>query len=215
MAELDPTLVAWTTRVTELIRHARNGLSYLAPRELDGDPNEGITELGFKLVLMTGLGIGEQLQDLQVESERSVEGGRIDLFMYHEASNSALVVELKYVRIGFIETTKEAFNLPFLQKHRKWKEEDDNIALMTTQEKCQIHVRNYSTNRETKKKEMSLVSVHTIMLKAVNQASRYCHALREGGLRRLDTNVRLFQVGIIGIGKSVITTSVHEFISEI
>jgi hypothetical protein len=41
---------------------------------------------------------------------------------------------------------------------------------------------------------------------ATKQAQRYCKALREGGICRLDEKKSLFYVIIIGIGKTVLSS---------
>jgi hypothetical protein len=134
--------------------------------------------------------------------------GRIDIFLIDPATKSALVVELKYVRIGFLLSTQGRFNSE-AEKHKKWKEENEKIAGLPTKEKAEVLVRHYYNN----KKDPKLVSVHSMMQEAANQAVGYCNSLREGGLRRLDADTRLFRVVILGIGKSVINHVVREYIS--
>ena len=136
--EIDAALNYWDDVVRELRRFTKNGLALLASRELDGDPNQGVTELGFKLALLCGL--GNTFPDIVVESEREVEGGRIDLFLYHDKTKSSLVIELKYVRVGFLLSTQEAHKLYHTEKFKCWKEEDAKIGQLKAKEKGEVSI---------------------------------------------------------------------------
>ena len=151
-------------------------------------------------------------KDLIIESEREVENGRIDLFLYNPKKKTAIVIELKYIRIGFLESTKEAYKLGYKEKHKAWGKEDNRISLLNVKDKGNINVRQYTTiNMNTNEKEMKLISIRSIWKEASKQATRYCKALREGDIRKIDADIRLFRVVIIGVGKSVICVGLHEF----
>lgn len=183
----------WSSRVNTLIEKSSTILSFIANRELDGDPNNGVTEMGFKLSLLAGIP-----EDLSVESERDVEGGRIDLFLTD--TESGLVIELKYLRVGFLESTRMSPNVGYKEKHLKWKQANDTVAGLSPEQRMKVCVKQYYNRKE------SLYSVHNIVIDATKQVRGYCKALREGGIRRLEDKKSLFYVIIIAIGKTVLST---------
>ena len=202
----------WRNLVKEMKVFIENGLSLIASCELDGDSNKGITELGFKLMVLCFLGNNLTVyKDLIIESEREVESGRIDIFLYNPVKKTALVIELKYIRIGFLESTKEVYKFGYKEKHKIWEKEDNKISLLNVKDIGNINVRQYTTiNMNTNEKEMKLISIRSIWRDASKQATRYCKALREGDIRKIDDNIRLFRVVIIGVGRSVIRVGLYE-----
>jgi hypothetical protein len=76
--------------------------------------------------------------NLGIESEREVDGGRIDLFLSHQETNSALVVELKYARVGFLRSTESGLKLDWRMKYKLWKDENEKLQKMTLNEKLAV-----------------------------------------------------------------------------
>ena len=128
----------WVHVVLAMRQFAQNALRLLADRELDGDPNDGVTELGFKMVFLACFGNpAGPFADIELESEREVDGGRIDLFLLHKPTNSALVVELKYVRVGFLASTA---NVPYSYTalHKLWKDENEKIGRLDKEKRLEV-----------------------------------------------------------------------------
>jgi hypothetical protein len=192
----------WPSLVKTLIEKSSIILSFIENCELDADANHGVTELGFKLSLLAGIS-----EDLSVESERDVEGGRIDLLL--SDTESVLVIELKYLRVGFLEWTRMSPNTGHKTKHLKWKKANDTVAGLSPENVIKVRVREYYNQKET------LRSVDAISKNATQQAERYCKALREGGIHRLEEKKSLFYVVIIGIGKTVLSSlsEVKEYVA--
>lgn len=143
--EHENALDYWNGIVIAIKTCAQKALALLANRELDGDPNEGVTEVGFKLAILACLANLSSFSGLEVESEREVDGGRIDLFLYHEVTQSALVVELKYVRVGFLLSTEKALKLNYRAKHKLWREENDKMVHLSKKEKREVSSFSFSS----------------------------------------------------------------------
>lgn len=106
-----------------------------------------------------------------------------------------MVIELKYLRVGFLESTRMSPDVAYKEKHLKWKQANDTVAGLSPEQRMKVCVRQYYTRKE------SLYSVNNMATEATTQAQRYCKALREGGIRRLEEKKSLFYVIIIGLVK--------------
>ena len=187
----------WEIILKELKSFTSSGLALLADMEFDGDPNNGITELSFKLLLLGALASPtECLGNLRVESEYSVEGGRIDLILFHDQTKSALVMELKYNRTGFYVPTAVSFKFKRTFPTR-W-----TLALQNGNEEIKrmsldkLDEAEFQTNGKSMK-------IYQKRKNAKDQLERYCRSLREGGVRRIPKETRIYQVVFFGIGKRV------------
>lgn len=109
--------LSFSERIDAILSHAtqavRRTLSQVAVRDLDNEPNKGITETTFKLLLMQAIMDAPlwESQDgyppLRIHSEFQFPGGtRADLVIFEQSPDNpdvrAHIVELKYFRTGFI-----------------------------------------------------------------------------------------------------------------
>jgi len=197
----------WDEVLRLIISNAEKGLSFIASRELDGDEVNGISEKAFKLLIFGFFGVVNELNIHQVSSERMVDGGRIDIYLEHLPTKSALVIELKYIRVGFLESTKfDGWPREF-EKISLWKKENDNLKNLPRIELGNVRVRDYYSKKER------IREIRTYCLDAVDQARRYCNALRDGGVnpKVKKESVRLFHCAIIGVGTVVFGSDVIEY----
>lgn len=78
----------------------------LNARDFTGDPNHGITEQTLKCMLVAVL--CTYYPDVNISSERTIDSGRLDLLLVR--GTHAEVLELKYVRAGFLSFVKYSTN---------------------------------------------------------------------------------------------------------
>lgn len=203
----------WQSAIDEIQRMVEKALSYIANRELDGDTANGITEQCFKMTILGVLVVSPTFANVEIESERDVEGGRIDLFLYSKERECALVIELKYVRIGFLSSTKDVFFLPRLEKYKAWRDADDSFRMLTRKERLLVTMRRQKEGTSTQqgKKITEVKQIAEIEEEGNSQALRYCRELRGGGIRRVDKKTRLFKVVITGVGKNVVISPLEEY----
>jgi hypothetical protein len=223
--KVDVTVVApideWARLIDTLIVYARRGLALLAPREMDGKPDKGVTELGLKLLLLGYLGnLPAEGGVVAVESERELDGGRMDLCLIDERTHSVLVVELKYLRTSFLTLTPYSTKHTAKQQHAAWDTTDKKVAALLTQhetwkEVCQMDYNRVQTggcDGEQRKKAV-VVTLDTIRDEAAEQAVGYCGALRKGQIRPIGANMRLFYVVVMGVGRNIVASRVTEYVT--
>jgi hypothetical protein len=194
----------WSILLDEFEQYGTETLKMLAPCELGGDPNHGVTELGFKLV-MFGF-FATRTKEFRVKSERHVEGGRIDVFVRHLESGSLLVIELKYVRLAFLDQTCKAITKTMghvlVQKQFRLMNDVLLKEKWTTIEK--LHKRDYFD------KCLKLTSIEQIVLDALSQASRYADLLTRGQINPLAVIPSvIYYAVVIGVGSRVHCTKVY------
>jgi hypothetical protein len=209
--EVDKDLVFWTTVVETLRECSTKGLALISDRELDGDPNKGVTELGFKLVLLTCLANIPTFKDVTVVSEKVIEGGRIDLYLTHQ--NTAMVLELKYERIGFTESTRCSPSTNYKTKNSLWRKENDRIKKGGRDVALKTKMRQYFSKTNGAKATEHLVPISTICNNVgEKQVSPYCKGVRVGTLSQpLPKEVSLYGFAMIGIGTTIITQYCGKF----
>jgi hypothetical protein len=173
--------VAWA--VMTALPLVRRALSPLPGRELSGDPNKGVTELGFKLAWMTALCAVEP--DLTIESERVVEGGRIDLLL--ALGTHVEVLELKYVRVGFLDRVR--FTKKWLIFHARCRVANTALNSLTRNDFWNQMFRRYQFDsssgqpvyrmlkRGHRVRKFDLVSIAAECRSGRKQAQRYCKTL--------------------------------------
>lgn len=195
----------WSILLDEFEQYGTETLKMLAPCELSGDPNYGVTELGFKLV-MFGF-FSTRTKEFYVESERAVEGGRIDVFVRHLESGSLLVIELKYVRLAFLDKTCKGITktMGHVLVHKQYKLVNDELLKAKWTNIERLQKRDYFGMR------LTLTSIEQIVLDAISQASRYADLLTRGEIHRLTEipNVVHYAV-VIGVGSHVHCTEVYK-----
>jgi hypothetical protein len=210
----------WTRLIDTLLVYARRGLVLLAPREMDGKPEKGVTELGLKLLLLGHLGNLPAEGVVVVESERELDGGRLDLCLIDERTQSVLVIELKYLRTSFLTLTPYSAKHTAKQQHAQWDTADKKVAALlakheTWKEVCQVdynRVQIGGCDGEQCNKA-TVVTLDTIRDEAVEQAVGYCGALRKGQIRPIGANMRLFYVVVIGVGRNIVASRVTEYVT--
>ena len=100
--------------ITRCQMAVRAALLAASPRDFDGSPNAGVTEQTFKMMWLTAL--RTLFPEVRVQSERVVaHDKRIDLLLSY--NNHVEVIELKYIRGGFLECVS------FTSNHREMAEE--------------------------------------------------------------------------------------------
>lgn len=188
----------WSIMLDEFEQYGTETLKMLAPCELGGDPNYGVTELGFKLVLFGFFATRKKEFDL--ESERQVEGGRIDVFVRHIETGALLVIELKYVRLGFLDdacrgVTKMTSHTIL---HKQYKTVNEVILDKEWKDLAKMQKRDYFN------KCITLTSIEQVVLDAISQASRYADLLTRGEIRRLTEPCDVIHYAVvIGVGSRV------------
>lgn len=60
----------WDTIISKLVECTESALKLVADRELDSDPNRGVTEIGLKLILLTVLANVPDFNGIKCESEK-------------------------------------------------------------------------------------------------------------------------------------------------
>lgn len=89
--------------IDEAIERAENTLNLLSPFEFNGDAKNGaMTEFSLKLLLLQTLAHDKRVI---VENEKNISGGRCDIVLWNLEKTCAHIVELKYVRCGYLTRT--------------------------------------------------------------------------------------------------------------
>lgn len=195
----------WSSLLSTFEDYGTTVLKMIAPRELSGDPNFGVTEMGFKLVLLGFF--ATRLVDFEVESEREVEGGRIDIFVRHRETGSLLVIELKYLRLGFLEKARKGISqsTPNAIVNKQYKQVNEEILGLEWNALKEVSKLDFYNGIKT------TTNIETIVLEATSQASRYTDLLTRGGIRRLPDSKRVIHyVAVIGVGSRVYCAEVHK-----
>lgn len=195
----------WETLVNRLRDFVSKTLSLISPIELDGE--KGVTEMGFKLIVLAFLSTRD---GYEVESERVVEGGRMDIFV-RDRHRGVLIIELKYVRIGFLSLSKMPTSTPHTTKYATYKNVDEKVARMEYKDLLLLINRRYTKTLDKNGKstqQLSNESLSDIIDGANEQLGRYSKALLTGGIRPVDKNTKIHSVVLVGIGRRVISTEV-------
>jgi len=193
----------WERLLNDLKNYTENTLSFLSSYELDGNPNNGVTEVGLKLIIIAFLSSGLDTKCYKIESERTVEGGRIDLTITHYPSKSTLIIELKYIRVGFLEITKLKEISNQRQVRRLWENTNNALQKMTTDDMLTLRYREYFSGEE------ELVSLKTKLQDALKQVAKYSVKMKEEQNKKqvIDKDFTIFTTVIMGIGCRVIRSS--------
>ena len=186
----------WLPLLTQLRDASEATLALVATHELTGDANGGITETGFKLTLLSTL--APLHQEYEIESERDVEGGRIDLFIRHKATGHILLLELKYVRLGFLAGC-QGDPTKWRELHRRWAQMS---ALMMHKSAGEVRAMRY------RKPEGAYDSVETQVQQAFTQLELYRKQLVEGQIRAIPDAPAIAVAVLIGVGKRVLEIGV-------
>lgn len=195
----------WKPLLEAFETYATITLKMLAPRELSGDPNHGVTEVGFKLVLFGFFATRTELFD--VESEREVESGRIDVFVRHRATKALLVLELKYVRVGFLEKARANITQTTSHTviHQQYRRVNEELLGLEWRELKKVTKNDFYCGAKT------TTCIDQLVLDAVSQASRYTDLLTRGEIRRLANPPAVIHYAVaIGIGSRVHCTEVYK-----
>lgn len=194
---LHPTTKTWINLIDLTKLRLNEALSRTSIRMLDSDPNRGITELAFQLAAVTALTILVSPARYTILTEEEVikntnTSPRLDILIEDKEAGSALVVELKYLRlpylgIGYVSGRHNAANMAARI--------DDMTEAMI---KENIHVTQHWLTQENKCKP-----VGTVAYEAEQQLAGYVtniqHHAKLKHLRTLYTSVW------IGLSRRVIT----------
>jgi hypothetical protein len=199
----------WETFVNRLRDFVSKTLSLISTIELDGE--KGVTEMGLKLIVLAFLSTRD---GYEVESERAVEGGRMDIFV-RDRHRGVLIIELKYVRIGFLALSKMPTSTPHTAKYAMYKNVDEKVARMEYKDLLLLINRRYTKTLDKNGKSTQQLSnerLSDIIDGANEQLGRYSKALLIGGIRPVEKNTKIYSVVLVGIGRRVISTEViaHE-----
>lgn len=214
-ASIDNAQAFWTCVLDEVLTAVETTLCRLSPRELDVDPNNGITETGFKLCIVTAMTVLHP--HIHLESEREVEKGRIDLLMcdsgHPEAGRdpSCLALELKYIRLASIMHPLTKYNSAqkFPEKLVKWEKlrriimSADLNNLLDTQVKFLA--------KEDRSGENN--SINDLLFEGTCQNIEYCRAIRRDVDSRIGFKSSLMHAVVLGVGSKVLQTPVSEYIT--
>ena len=193
----------WEELIEKIKIFANNALALTSSLELDG--KDGISEMGLKLVMLSYL--TTQRDEYEIESERTVEGGRMDLFLRHKDSSNVLVIELKYLRVGFLDSCKVSSTISHTKRYAKYNEVDRDISQMEYKDLLGI------TNRRYNDGKLSTETLSSIIDAAHEQNKRYgkglfaCSSIR----KPLEKNTCIHTVVIVGIGRNVISAKYCKF----
>lgn len=132
----------------------------------------------------------------------------MDIFIHHQDTDSILVIELKYIRIAFLERTQQVVNEKrYKIKHASWREENLRVSTLSRKMLLEdVKVRRHYNG------SCFLESMDSILLKGINQADTYCRGLKTSGIRPVPKDTRLFRCVFLGIGSTVLGEPVLEIL---
>jgi|WetSurMetagenome_2_1015567.scaffolds.fasta_scaffold80598_1 hypothetical protein len=196
----------WTQLLDELRGLISRTMKLVPSRELTGESEKGINELAFKMVILSHL--STKYETLKIVSEREVEGGRIDVFVQNIKTQAILIIEVKYVRIGFIEKAVVNPKAPHSKRFALYKAVDEEISMMDQFTLKSVVNRAYmKPNCPVKTENLS-----DIMQSALAQSKRYCTALLEGGVNPVkNKDIKIYYTAITGIGTRVVVQELIYF----
>lgn len=194
----------WLPLLNEMRQFTRRALSMLAPRELDGKPECGVTELGFKLILL-GFFATKPDTMYRVVSEYVVDGGRIDLLIEHLHTHAVLALELKYQRMGFCNSVRYYPNDHKMQL-TAWKSENARICALPRVAFLEVKMRDYYQSV----KRVRTVAV--IVNEAIEQVKSYALKLKEGEIGRLKPECKVSWAVMLALGGRVLVSVREEVV---
>ncbi len=207
--ELDNDFKYWPELLEELRGLISRTMKLVSSRELTGESEKGINELAFKMVILSHL--STKYETLRIISEREVEGGRIDIFLQNIKTESILIIELKYVRIGFLENSAISPNATYLKKYALYKKVNDEICGMKMDALKSVINRRY-VKKNGPISVLQKEPLSDIMQSALEQSKRYCSALLDGGVNPVNNNtLKLYYTAITGVGTRVIVQELVRF----
>lgn len=149
-------------------------MSLLRSDDLDG--KDGLNEAGFKLAFLVALG---EIPEVLVQSERDAgDLMRADVTLIDYARLIALVVELKYVRCGFLQLAHHRNHDGFPVRHFKLNTTATHVADM--QWRCAKKELFLSPELFPPPRRRRMVTVQTVADKAREQAAGYARRFSDG-----------------------------------
>ncbi len=174
--------------VKNAVTRVEHSLSKMHSSDLDGAASHGLNECGLKFALLPYLD-----GDYFIESERDVEGGRLDLLI--SDGENALVIELKYVRCGFMTGAKYGVKDALSTKFKKF---NDFAAKLSTMSWDDLKKESYRLSSGGR------ITVEAEVKEAWTQAERYVAALKHGHKDPLPASIKNVKpFVIIGVGNRV------------
>jgi hypothetical protein len=178
--------------VKRALVRAEQALKKMHSSDLDGAASHGLNECGFKFIFVASLD-----GDYLVESERDVEGGRVDLIISDLGGENVLVIEFKYIRLGFMVGCKCGTADNFYAKHKKFNVFAAELLDMSSAELKR------QTYRTPSAKYRSVAEEKT---EAFDQVGRYANALKNGTKDPLPKTVKHIETCvIIGVGNRILS----------
>jgi hypothetical protein len=188
----------WETLMTNIKEFVGQTLKLTASIELDGET--GINEQAFKLVVLAYLSMHQDRYE--IESERQVEGGRIDILIRRiDEPDDVLMIELKYVRAGYLELSRMPSSTPPTKKYAIYNSVDEKVSRMDYKDLLLVINRRYNKTPPSE-------TIANIIDGACEQNKRYEKSLKMGSIRPLK-NSSIHSVVLIGICRRVISTDVY------
>lgn len=199
----EPTLLSI---VDETISITESQFKDYPLRFLSPDPNKGLNEFSFQLILYTNL-IRNIPTKFTVIMEKIIEGrSRCDLFIKNNTTNEILIIELKYIRISYLNASRIRFvNDEF--KYQKILEDiyskikDDNNEKLLKLLKWSEHIVSTKDNKITK--DIKYETINDILVKAEIQAKTYSKQY-QNNLDWRTKQPKIYYMVIIGLGFRII-----------
>ena len=176
-------------------------------RFLNSDPNQGLSEFSFQLLLYTNL-INQRLQGYTITLEKILEGySRCDLFIRNDETNEVFIIELKYIRISYLKASRQQFTNDG-KKYQKVLEDvyskikDDSKEKLLTLLKWSEYIVSTKDNN-TSVKEFKYEPIQKVLNKAEIQAMNYAKQY-QNMLDWRTKQTKIYYLVIIGIGFRII-----------
>ena len=174
-------------------------------RFLSSDPNKGLSEFSFQLLLYTNF-INQKLDKFTFTMEKIIEGkSRCDLFIKNDETNEVIIIELKYIRISYLKParqqyTKNEIAYQIILENIYNKIKDDSTEKLLTLLKWSEYI---VSTKDTTDKEIKYETIKNVMDKAETQVKIYAKQY-QNMLDWRTKQPKIYYLVIIGIGFRII-----------
>ena len=183
------------TRINEAIQTAELVLAKLNASDLDA--NSPMTETGFKAVLMA---VFMQSGHFEVWSEKRIEGGRCDLILKYTENdaNILVILELKYIRTGFIKLVNLPWRNMYNNNHNQRHIYLDKVAQQVSK------FDNHSLLNCTVIWDKKRTNFSKILESAVEQLSTYMKSLSASKMHPFVNVKKMRGYVVVGISRRIV-----------
>lgn len=197
--------------IDNIINDTKKTLNLLGSRFLDPDANKGLTELSLQLLLFNNFVNKENIGLEIIEIEKIIETGkRCDLYIKNK-DNHILIIEIKYIKISYLEETRKAFNkeTTILEKHSLWNKINNDIKKMENKDILKLKRWSDFVKSTKEYNPNKYQSIEFIMDTALNQSENYSKILNNSDWRKIK-QYKIHYMVIIGIGFNLIRSKIYD-----